>query len=331
MTASDVRIRLSPTAVFRVVGSDEVEAIVDEVQHVLSMGEYRVALEFSSARAVGEVRSVARDLRIDDLEGLVERLTKQNVLSIDSAEDSDAPLQSILNAELFRDAKVLPAIGREIANGRAVVVAKAFDPDLAERVYSALERAPTWKPYEGQKLFFHFRQHNIFGWSNLPPEVRDCARILGSMQTKLLLSVLSGADCRGPFSVGGSMYLPGDYSLPHTDATDHRSIAYVWHLTKEWRPEWGGQFVWCPTGAIVNPSFNTLIAFKVTSASLHFVAPVSHQARGRRLSVNGWWTAPGPAPDEPEAPDLPWPMPLGPNRYGAQTAPLDGRPEVVVL
>ena len=332
MAATDLLFQLSRSAVFRIVGPHEVEALVDGERHVLSTEHYRVALEFSSARRVGEVgAALAGDLRVEDLEALVDALTRQRILSTDRIEASEASLQTILHTETFRDAGLLPTIGRAIENGRAVVIPQAFAPDLAQRVYAALEQSENWKPYDGHKPFFHFHHHNLYGWSDLPPEVRECARILGSTPTKLLLSVLTGADCRGPLSIAASMYLPGDYSLPHNDAHDARSIAYVWYLTKDWRPEWGGQFVWCPSGAIVNPSFNTLIAFKVSSQSLHFVAPVSQRARGRRLSVNGWWRrASKPSGEAPAAGDR-WPVPLLPGCYGAGTAPLDGHNDIVLL
>jgi hypothetical protein len=317
--------------VFRVLGPREVEAVVDGERHVLSIEHYRVALEFASARAVGEVRAVLGGDVGDDVDALVDTLTRQRILSADPIEASDAPLQTILNAATFRDVRLLPTIGREIENGRAVVIPQAFEPDLARRVHAALEQSTSWKPYEGHKPFFHFRHHNLYGLSNLPPEVRECARVLGGTPAKLLLSVLTGADCRGPLSIGASMYLPGDYSLPHNDVTDTRSVAYVWYLTKDWSPEWGGQFVWCPTGAIVNPSFNTLIAFKVSSISLHFVAPVSHRACGRRLSVNGWWTAASKLSGESAGARDRWSVPLVPGRYGARTSALDGRNDVVLL
>jgi hypothetical protein len=332
MTTKDAVVRVSPSAAFRIMGPNEVEVVVEGSSLALSMGDYRVVLEFASGRSIEEVlRSLSADVRADDVDTLIATLLKKGVLSAEPLPESDEPLQTILHPETFRDPGVLPEIGRQVEAGRAVAVANAFEPGLAQRVHDALATSSSWRPYDGHNGFFQHRQHNIFGWANLPPEVREFARVAGSSRTKLLLSVLTGADCRGSLSLGTSMYLPGDYSSPHSDATDDRSIAYVWYLTKEWSPEWGGQFVWCPTGAIVDPSFNALILFKVSRESLHFVSPVAQRARGRRLSVNGWWTASksavAAAPHDPPA----WPVHLSPGRYGAPTAVLTGRANVLVL
>ncbi len=245
----------------------------------------------------------------------------------------DASLQTILHPATFRDPGVLATIGRELEDGRAVVIADAFDEALALRAHAALERCTTWQRYEGYEPFFQFHHHNLYGVENLPPEVLDCGRVLGSTPTRLLLSVLTGADCRGPLTLAASLYLPGDYSLPHTDACGARSLAYVWYLTKGWLPEWGGHFVWCPTGAVVNPTFNSLVLFKVTETSLHFVAPVSRHARGRRLSVNGWWNAsiPRVPAAKDTAPAFSSALQLAPGPYGARVPSFAGRDDIVVL
>ena len=39
-------------------------------------------------------------------------------------------------------------------------------------------------------------------------------------------------------------YQSGDHSLPHTDWVGQRTVSYVWHLSKGWRPEWGGALYW---------------------------------------------------------------------------------------
>ena len=93
-----------------------------------------------------------------------------------------------------------------------------------------------------------------------------------------------------------SWYQPGDFSLPHTDGHVERSVAFVWHLTKDWDDTWGGQLAWCRNGAAVYPRYNSLSLFNVSDTSLHFVAAVSRRATGKRLGVNGWWRR-SPQPD----------------------------------
>ena len=71
-----------------------------------------------------------------------------------------------------------------------------------------------------------------------------------------------------------------------------RTVAYVWHLSKGWQPEWGGGLYWADNAQnqrIYPASFNTLVLFLVTPSSSHFVTPVSRHAAGQRLAFNGWW------------------------------------------
>lgn len=89
-----------------------------------------------------------------------------------------------------------------------------------------------------------------------------------------------------------SYYKPGDYSLPHSDHKFQRTVAFVWHLSKRWRPEWGGSLYWAQRPlTYAPPSFNTLYIFTVSTASVHFVSPVTPYAEEKRLCFNGWWQA----------------------------------------
>src|SRR5206468_8983413 len=72
------------------------------------------------------------------------------------------------------------------------------------------------------------------------------------------------------FPTRRSSDLPGDHLLPHDDRlrtgeNDSRQLAFVWHLTKNWRPTWGGDFYWCPEDRYFTPVFNTLMLFTVGS------------------------------------------------------------------
>jgi len=113
---------------------------------------------------------------------------------------------------------------------------------------------------------------------------------------------ISGRACPGNLAFSASWYLPGDHSLPHTDAIAHaaehnRQVAFVWHLSRDWRSEWGGALFWCPTSLYLAPEFNTLVLFNVGPDTHHFVTTVSPYAQGKRLTINGWWTGPGATGD----------------------------------
>ena len=97
-------------------------------------------------------------------------------------------------------------------------------------------------------------------------------------------------------------YMPGDHSLPHTDAVPgsagaKRQVAFVWHLAKDWRSERGGALFWCPKSLYLPPLFNTLVLFNVGPDTHHFVTEVSPYAQGKRLAVKGWWTGQSPTGD----------------------------------
>jgi hypothetical protein len=103
----------------------------------------------------------------------------------------------------------------------------------------------------------------------------------------------------------------GDYASPHTDVKSYpasdvmrakksgntaeqaefrRGVAFVLHMTKDWSPQWGGDFVWMHPHIHIPPSFNTLIMFPCNQQGWHAVSPVTKDAGSKRLSVSGWWT-----------------------------------------
>ncbi|NBB64104.1 proline hydroxylase [Pseudomonas sp. ODNR1LW] len=88
-------------------------------------------------------------------------------------------------------------------------------------------------------------------------------------------------------------YRPGDFIGLHNDIGSERSdrlTAYTIGLTRQWRPDWGGQLLFHDDAGDVSrgfaPRWNTLTLFKVPQ--FHSVAPVSAYATLPRLSVVGW-------------------------------------------
>merc|ERR1712224_920721 len=70
-----------------------------------------------------------------------------------------------------------------------------------------------------------------------------------------------------------------------------RSVAFVWHLSKHWKPEWGGAFYWIPEPKYMHAEFNSLYLFSVTHEGYHQVTSVSPLSAEKRLAFNGWWTS----------------------------------------
>lgn len=87
-------------------------------------------------------------------------------------------------------------------------------------------------------------------------------------------------------------YAPGDFLTAHDDAVEGkgRLAAYVFGLTPQWRPEWGGLLLFHDgEGDIargLTPRFNALNLFAVPQ--LHSVSMVTRSAPFRRYAVTGW-------------------------------------------
>lgn len=97
-----------------------------------------------------------------------------------------------------------------------------------------------------------------------------------------------------------SNYRPGDFLTVHDDkhGRDTRLAAFTLGVTREWRPDWGGQLLFHDANGEIErgfmPGFNVLTLFKVPRS--HSVAPVAAYAAAKRLSVTGWLI------DQPAAP-----------------------------
>lgn len=95
------------------------------------------------------------------------------------------------------------------------------------------------------------------------------------------------------FSDGhATAYSPGDFLTEHDDDVPGkgRMAAYVYGLTRAWRPEWGGILMFHKDdGAMIDghvPRFNTLDLFAVPQQ--HSVSMVTPSAPVRRYAVTGW-------------------------------------------
>jgi hypothetical protein len=216
---------------------------------------------------------------------------------------------AMLNVVLSIESYLRPALrgadssmkeaGARLAAGGLIVIRDAFEPNFAERMHQSLDSCKAWQVYEKYEKHFHFHHHNLYEEAEYPPDVVWCKRVFDSVPTKTWATQLSGRQCVGPTSFSASWYLPGDHSLPHTDAVPKgaeaiRQVAFVWHLARDWRSEWGGALFWCPRALYLPPVFNTLVLFNVGPETSHFVTQVSPYAQSKRLAINGWWTGPTP-------------------------------------
>lgn len=89
-----------------------------------------------------------------------------------------------------------------------------------------------------------------------------------------------------------SKYEAGDFLYTHTDKGNGR-IAFVYHLSKNWFPGYGGLFMrmnnWVDVDSTVVPKFNQLTIFDVANEGTpHIVTQVIPNLTNARIAYSGW-------------------------------------------
>lgn len=264
----------------------------------------------AGALQAGELDAVLAAVRALDMEEVRRKVVSVDTVALGTAggpladggspaasESDPLSIETHLRPSLRGPGSALMDAVPRLAAGGLVAIRNAFEPEFAERMYRALDTCTAWRVYEGYEADFHYHHHNLYDASDFPADLAWCSKIFDSASTKAWATRLSGRSCPGPAEVSAAWYLPGDHSLPHNDVAPSgpnlgRQFAFVWHLAKDWRPEWGGALFWCSKACFLPPEFNTLWLFNVGPESTHFVTHVSPYAQGKRLAINGWWTGP---------------------------------------
>ena len=168
----------------------------------------------------------------------------------------------------------------KLRRGEVVILRDAFRPDFAEACYRELESKHA--PWSANEDYFEdgygYRHLNVYDRALWSRRLNATFAVFDHAETKAWVSALAERDCGGACTGAPSKYRAGDHSLPHTDWVGQRTVAYVWHLSKAWRPEWGGALYWAQNDhdeATYPASFNQLCLFSVTTKSAHFVTTVS--------------------------------------------------------
>ena len=212
---------------------------------------------------------------------------------------NDDDLSSVLRPALL-EPDVLERLTLALASGRLCVLRDAFIADFAESTHAALDASEGWELVEQYARPFMNYRHMMLFQNHFSAELHRCEAVFSSEPTKRLMCRLSGVDCLGPVDTPNvTLYRPGDYQFPHADAGAKRSVSFVWNLSKSWQREWGGHFFWCSPPTNLVPAFNTLLLFRVTSDSYHFVCPISPKAEAKRLAISGWWSGEGALENHP--------------------------------
>ena len=147
-------------------------------------------------------------------------------------------IRDFLNPKLFENPETIDKIKAKLRAGKAVVIRNAFKLEYAEAIYQELisaENAFELHEYHDDDDNFACHHHNIYDRSKYTPLMDATINLFNSSATKAFVSDLSGRRCGGETWPSASWYKPGDHSLPHTDYHAGRTVAYVWHLTKNWK------------------------------------------------------------------------------------------------
>jgi hypothetical protein len=215
-------------------------------------------------------------------------------------------LRDVLRRDVLESADLRAQLRRALLAGRPCVIRDAFAADYAERVYAALDSIKDWEPVERfRQPFSSFCSHSLVDRALFPAALNECEAMFAHAETRAAAAELSGLQCHGESIFNATLYLPADYLSPHNDVGGGRSVSFIWQLSKDWLPQWGGHLFWCSPPTNIAPTFNTLILYRVAAESYHAVLPVTPHARGKRFTISGWWTD----PDEhasPAAPPAPW-------------------------
>ena len=130
------------------------------------------------------------------------------------------------------------------------------------------------------------------GWQ--PGSAQD--RLLEELNAEPFITLLkdvTGMDDIVKVDGQATLYEPGNFLWPHTDAETARGrrVAYVLNLTaQEWQPQWGGYLNFYNDDfdieLAVRPRFNSLNLFSVPQ--WHSVSEVSATAPVGRYAITGW-------------------------------------------
>ena len=188
------------------------------------------------------------------------------------------------------------------------VVKEALDPKYAEQLYDELLQFNHWtgeseKTFQGEgvpelnKDYSYQRQSIPTSAPKAPATLLKLDAYLNSTEFLTWMNDVSGRKC-DYFAGSATRFGPGDHITRHnddltvtrSDGLNHRRAVTVnYWLTRDWQPDWGGQFVWETPYTEIVPTFNTLVIFLPGPSTQHWVEPVAESVPEPRLSVTGWF------------------------------------------
>lgn len=157
-----------------------------------------------------------------------------------------------------------------------------------------------WLQTEDENRFYRFKQ--FVGLSDkflLTPHTVNFLKFRTasiSAEFRALIEEISGL-ALGPLpTVNIYSYGSGDYLRTHCDVGKNKRLAYVFYLTPNWSPGFGGALhLINPNAEVtkVEAEYNSIVLFDVKVKTKHFVAPINVGVDGiPRITISGWWHEP---------------------------------------
>mmetsp|Transcript_23 Transcript_23/g.44 ORF Transcript_23/g.44 Transcript_23/m.44 type:complete len:612 (-) Transcript_23:117-1952(-) len=188
-----------------------------------------------------------------------------------------------------------------------------MEDELSQVIHKVLaEGAREVKKNHTMKIYSNYDPIQNYPGHNLIKEkiygevdgIDDLYSVFTNDETKKFMTKISGRSCEGR---GTQMNLirtgPGCYSAPHTDFRETRSTTFLWHLSKNWKAEFGGNFYWGSSEKVeegyFTSEFNTLVLFIPTPRSYHIVTEISERADVHRYVLAAKFNALSPSIEDP--------------------------------
>lgn len=177
--------------------------------------------------------------------------------------------------------------------GGAEIITRARRTELGEQAVAGRLHAATLKARSGfAYVYLGYPMINAFVEGRDPSHpIHALTAFLNSPDFITFASAVTGEAGVTKIDGQATCYRPGDFLTQHDDTgVGERLAAYTLGLTRQWRPDWGGQLLFHDANGDVErgyaPAFNVLTLFKVPRQ--HSVAPVAPYAGALRLTVTGW-------------------------------------------
>ena len=162
------------------------------------------------------------------------------------------------------------------------------------------EEAKKYRDYAEQKFAegqFSYTFHRTLDNHVEGCECQECEfrKFLDSNENCEIISKITNLDIKGANELFAACYLPGDFLSPHQDSPNG-IIGFVYQLTKDWKPQYGGLLHFLnDDGDVIEsvevPEFNSLTLFLLPEdkGKLHYVSHVNPKVDELRLSFTGWF------------------------------------------